>query len=145
MPSGLFAFAAACVFVGAALYINVVEQPARLALSDRAMLREWALSNRRGFVLLSALAIVSAILAYLHFGATSDVRFMIGGTVMLLSWPYFYFVVLPVNIWLAAVPPDAAGSTSRAVMRDWGLAEWGLTAIGFAACWLFAWGLLWPA
>jgi hypothetical protein len=40
MQLGLFAFAAACAFVGAALYINVVEQPARLMLNARAMVRE---------------------------------------------------------------------------------------------------------
>jgi len=57
---GLFAFAAASIFVGAALYINLVEQPARLALDPRSMLREWVPSNRRGFVLLSVLAIISA-------------------------------------------------------------------------------------
>jgi hypothetical protein len=51
MRPGLFAFAAASAFLGAALYINLVEQPARLALDARSMVREWAPSNRRGFVM----------------------------------------------------------------------------------------------
>jgi hypothetical protein len=41
MRPGLFAFAVASSFLGAALYINVVEQPARLVLDTRAMIREW--------------------------------------------------------------------------------------------------------
>lgn len=37
----------ASLFSGAAIYINAVEQPARLALSDRAALVEWKQSYRR--------------------------------------------------------------------------------------------------
>jgi hypothetical protein len=145
MQSGLFAFAAASAFLGAALYINFVEQPARLALGAAAMVREWAPSNRRGFVLLSSLATISAILAYVDFARTGDVRWLIGGAVILASLPYVYFVIVPVNIWLCALPPAAARSTARELMRDWGLLEWGQTAIGLAACLMLGWALALPA
>ena len=65
MRPGLYAFAVAASFLGAAIYIGVVEQPARLALSGRAMIQEWKLSNRRGTLTLSAFAVISAILAYI--------------------------------------------------------------------------------
>src|SRR6267154_1053016 len=86
MRPGLLAFAAASAFVGAALYINLVEQPARLALDARSMVREWAPSNRRGFVMLASLAVISAISAYVDFTCTGDVRWLISGTVILASW-----------------------------------------------------------
>ena len=79
MQSGLLAFAAASAFLGAVLYINIVEQPARLGLGPRAMVREWTPSNRRGFIMLAALAIISAILAYVDYWGTGDVRWIIGG------------------------------------------------------------------
>jgi hypothetical protein len=145
MRPGLFAFAAAAAFLGAALYINFVEQPARLRLGAGSMVREWAPSNRRGFVMLSSLAMVSAIAAYVDFARTGDERWIIGGTVILASWPYVYFVVVPVNIWLCAIPAAAARSATRELMRDWGLLEWGQTAIGFGACCVFAWALALPA
>jgi hypothetical protein len=50
-----------------------------------------------------------------------------------------------VNIWLYVLPPSAARSAVRELMRDWGLLEWGQTAIGLAACCLFAWALMVPA
>jgi hypothetical protein len=145
MWPGLFAFSVASAFVGATLYINFVEQPARLMLDPRSMVREWAPSNRRGFVMLSSLAVISAILAYIGFARTGDVRWIIGGTVILASWPYAYFVIVPVNIWLCAIPPEAARSAARDLMRDWGLLEWGQTAIGLGAYCVFAWSLVLPA
>ena len=145
MRPGLFAFSVASLFLGAALYINVVEQPARLALDARSMVREWVPSNRRAFVMLSSLAIISAILAYIDFARTGDVRWIIGGTVILANLPYAHYVIVPVNIWLCAIPPDAARSAARDLMRDWGLLEWGQAAIGLGAYCVFAWALALPA
>ena len=144
MRPGLFAFAAASAFFGAALYINIVEQPARLALDASSMVREWIPSNRRGFVMLSSFAIISAILAYVDYARTGDLRWTIGGLVIIASWPYAYFVMIPANIWLYAIPPDASPSATRELMRDWGLLEWGQTAIGLGACCVFGWALGWP-
>jgi hypothetical protein len=145
MRPGLYAFAVAASFVGAAIYVGVVEQPARLTLSTGAMIQEWAPSNRRGTLLLSVLAVVSAILAYIQFRADADVRWVVGGITILASWPYAYFVMMPVNVWLCAISPGRAVSPARKLMRDWGLLEWGHALIGFAATCVFAWALEMPA
>lgn len=145
MWPGLYAFAVASGFLGATVYIGLVEQPARLALRGSAMLQEWMLSNRRGTVMLSIVAVVSAILAYIQYGLAGDTRWMIGGTIIAASWPYAYFVITPVNVWLYAIPPERPISPTRRLMRDWGLLEWGHVLIGVAAAGLFAWALEWPA
>ena len=144
MPLHLFDFATACAFVGAALYVNVVEQPARLALDARSIVREWVPSNRRGFVMLAVLAIVSAFSGYADYIRTGDVRWLIGGTIILASWPYAYFVMTPVNILLYAARREAPATAIRELMRDWGLLEWGQTAIGLAAAFTFAWPIVLP-
>ncbi len=145
MRPGLIAFALACAFVGAALYINTVEQPARLGLQPRAMVKEWTPSNRRGFVMTSALALIASLLAYVDFARSGDVRLLIGGTVILASWPYAFFVIVPVNVWLYTLPPERARSDVRHLMREWGLLEWGQTAIGLIACWFLGWVVIQPA
>ena len=108
------------------------------------MLREWKWSNRRGTLVLSVFAVVSAILAYIQFKTNGDVRWLIGGIIILASWPYAYFVMMPVNIWLFVSPPGTAVSPLRKLMQDWGLLEWGHVLIGFAAACVFAWALELP-
>ncbi len=144
MPSQLLAFAAACAFVGAALYINLVEQPARLALDANAILREWAPSSRRGSILMSILAIISALSGYAHDLGTGDVRWLIGGTIMLASLAASYFGMTPLNILLYVTRREAPASAIRDLVREWGLLEWGQTIIGVGACCSFGWALLTP-
>jgi hypothetical protein len=145
MPLDLIAFAAACAFIGAALYVNVVEQPARLSLEPRAMVREWIASNRRGFILMAVLAVISALSGYAsYFRSGGDVRWLIGATIILASWPYAYYVMTPVNILLHVVRRSAPPSPTRKLIRDWGLLEWGQTAIGIAAACMLAWPIVLP-
>jgi hypothetical protein len=145
MQLAILTFAATCAYVGAGLYMNIVEQPARLQLNAQAMVHEWEPSNRRGFVLQSALAIASAIVAYAYYARTGDARWIIGGTIMLASLPYAYFVIMPVNIWLYALEEGAPPSALQEAMRNWGFLEWGHTLIGIAAAVILAWALVMPA
>ena len=148
MRPDLHAFAAAASFLGATIYVALVEQPARLRLGSPAMIQEWRLSNRRGTLLLSVLAVVSASLAYIQFRNNGDVRWIIGGLTILASWSYAYFVMVPVNVWLANVPSERTLSPVRRLtrewMRDWGLLEWGHVLLGLGATGKFAWALVQP-
>ena len=43
---------------------------------------------------------ISSLSGYAQYVRTGDVLWLIGGTIILASWPYAYFVVTPVNILL---------------------------------------------
>jgi hypothetical protein len=144
MRPGLFAFTVACAFSGAALYINIVEVPARLALDARSMIKEWIPSNRRGFLMLALLAIVSGVLGYAEYARSGDVRWVIGGAIIVSSLAYGYFVITPVNVLLYGARRTAPLSATREFMRDWGLLEWGQTAIGLGASCMLGWPLAVP-
>ncbi len=138
MLSGLLALGFASGFAGASLYVTLVEQPARLALDNSSMMREWAPSDRRGFALLGGLALLAAISGLAAFGQGGDIRWLVGALIALASWPYTYFVIVPLNNRLLSAPGDA---NSREIVTIWGQLEWGLFALGLISAAVFAWTL----
>ena len=138
MLSGLLALGFASGFAGASLYVTLVEQPARLSLDDSSMMREWAPSYRRGFALLGGLALLAAISGLAAFGQGGDIRWLVGALIALASWPYTYFVIVPLNNRLLSAPGDA---DSREIVTIWGQLEWGPFALGLVSASVFAWTL----
>jgi uncharacterized membrane protein len=140
MLIGTLALAFAAAFTGATLYINLVEQPARLALDDNGLLSEWRPSDRRGFALLQTLALIAAVLGLASYFESQDVRWLIGAIIIVASWPYTYFAMVPMNNRILAVSASEPGA-ARELVRTWGLLEYGQSAIGLVACGAFAWAL----
>jgi hypothetical protein len=135
-----FALVFAAAFAGAAFYVNWVEQPARLALDEEALLKEWGPSDSRGVALLAALAVIAAISGFVSYFESQDVRWAVGALIIIASWPYTYFVMEPLNNQILSLRGrDVAAA--RALVRQWGVVESGLTAIGVAAVIIFLWAL----
>ena len=78
MISGLLALTAAALFTGAALYINMAEQPARLTLDDRALLTEWKPSYKRGAAMQAPLALAGFVLGLIAWWQAPHAGFLVG-------------------------------------------------------------------
>src|SRR6476659_6090803 len=105
MIFGLLALIAAAIFGGVALYVNIVEQPARLSLDDRALLAEWKPSYKRAAALQAPLALIG---------------FLIGSIAIIAPWPWTLIAIKPTNDTLMATHPDQAGPQTRSLIVRWG-------------------------
>lgn len=65
MLAGLMTLTFALLFAGAALYINLSEQPARLGLDDRSMLAEWKPAYKRGTKMQAPIAVLGFLFGIL--------------------------------------------------------------------------------
>ena len=136
---GLLALTAAAIFSGAALYVNVAEQPARLLLEDRALLTEWKPSYKRGAAMQAPLALVGFVLGLIAWRQTGHTGFLIGGIAIVAPWPWTLLGIKPVNDKLLAISPEHAGPPARALVRKWGMLHSVRTALGALATLAFLW------
>lgn len=106
MMSGLLALTASAVFTGAAFYVNVAEQPARLSLDDRALLTEWKPSYKRGAAMQAPLALVGFVLGLMAWWQAAHAGFLVGAIAMIAPWPWTLLGIKPVNDALLATELD---------------------------------------
>jgi hypothetical protein len=135
MMFGLLGLVAAAAFTGAALYVNVVEQPARLALSEASALAQFRPADRRGFAMQAVLVVAGFVCGAAAFLTAGDWHFLAGGVLMLANWPYTFIGIAPTEQRLMAARAD--DPDCRRLLSNWGQLHMVRTGLGMLATFIF--------
>jgi hypothetical protein len=141
MLLALFGLVVSALFAGAALYVNVVEQPARLQLTPGELLREWKPAYRNGTRMQAPLAGLGFLLGAAAWWQTGIVAFLFAGLALLGNVPWTFLVIYPTNNKLEATPEARADENTRALVIRWGRLHAVRTGLGFVAIAAFLVGL----
>jgi hypothetical protein len=142
MIFGLLALICGAIFTGAALYVNVAEQPARLLLDDRALLTEWKPAYKRGAAMQAPLALLGCLVGLMAWWQTSHAAFLVGAIAMIAPWPWTLIGIKPTNDALLATEFDRVGPQTRALVVKWGALHGVRTALGALATLAFLWACM---
>jgi hypothetical protein len=141
MMSGLVALTVAAIFTGAAVYVNVAEQPARLSsLDDRALLAEWKPSYKRGAAMQASLALIGCVFGLAAWWQTPHTGFLAGAAAIVAPWPWTLLAIKPTNDALLAT--DQAGPRTRALIEKWGMLHAVRTTLGALATLAYLWACM---
>jgi uncharacterized membrane protein len=108
------------LFAGAAVYINLVEHPARMQAGIRLALTEFAPSYHRATVTQVSLASTGFLSAMVAWRFRSDSRWLIGGGLLGSVIPFTVIAIQPTNKQL--LDPDTANDLALAEKQ---LTRWG--------------------
>jgi len=108
------------LFTGAAIYINLVEHPARMGCGTELAATEWAPSYKRAVAMQVPLAVVSAVAGIASWLMTGGIMWLIGAILIFAVIPFTLIVIMPTNKLLLNPGRDRASAETRALLEKWG-------------------------
>ena len=138
---GVVAALACTLFAGAAVYVNLVEHPARLSCGIEIAATQWAPSYKRGTVMqvsLAVLATLGGISRWLQGGGSI---WLWGAVCILAVIPFTVIVILPTNNKLLEPGRDLRSEETRSLLEAWGRLHAVRSVLSLVASLLFLVGL----
>jgi len=108
------------LFAGAAIYISLVEHPARLQCGTELAVTEFGPSYRRAALMQASLAAVGLVCAIGAWLAGAGVWWLIGGILLGSVIPFTLVVIMPTNTQLLAPTLDKGSAQARELLSHWG-------------------------
>ncbi len=115
----LIAALCAGLFTGAAIYVNLVEHPARLETGPGPALRQWRPSYRRGTMMQAGLAAVGFLAALGAWLQGRGIPALVGGLLLGFVVPFTLIVIFPTNKQLSDSGLDEASPKAAALLVKW--------------------------
>ena len=108
------------MFFGAASYINLVEQPARISCGVPLAVAEWRPSYKRATLMQVPLAVIGSLAALVSWRIDGDLAWLVGGLLLLLNIPFTLVVMWPTNKRLESQELDLRSEEADRLLRRWG-------------------------
>lgn len=129
---------ASTVFAGAAVYINLVEHPARMGCSTELAATQWAPSYKRATWMQAPLAIVGSAAGAAAWWLGAGVPWLIAAVLIFAVVPFTLVVIGPrVNEPLLAPGRDLRSADTRDLLVRWGRLHAVRSALAVAASVIF--------
>jgi hypothetical protein len=137
-------FAAFCssVFAGAAVYINVVEHPARMACGTVTAATEFAPSYKRAAIMQASLAALSFIASVLAWLAGAGGWWLTGGIMQGSVIPFTLLFIMPTNNELLDPSLDKGSARANQLLLRWGHLHAVRSVLGTTALLIFLFRLI---
>ncbi|MGH9161229.1 MAG: DUF1772 domain-containing protein [Vicinamibacteraceae bacterium] len=108
------------VFAGAAIYITLVEHPARLAAGTAAAIAEFRPSYRRAAPLQASLAAIGSLAAIVAWWQGYGSALLVAGLLQGSVIPFTLLVIYPTNGRLLDPALDGSSPEAAVLLRRWG-------------------------
>lgn len=108
------------LFAGAAIYINLVEHPARMECGADLAIREFAPSYRRATVMQVSLAGIGFLMATAAWLTSGSFWWLVGGTILIAVIPFTLLVIFPTNKKLLDPSLDKSSALASELLIRWG-------------------------
>jgi uncharacterized membrane protein len=130
----LLATLCAGLFAGAAIYITLVEHPARMECGTELAATEFGPSYRRAALMQASLAAVGLVAAIVAWVQGRGLVVLIGGLLLGAVIPFTLVVILPTNKRLLDPGLDRSSAEAAALLARWGrlhAVRGGVSAVAF--------------
>ena len=108
------------LFAGAAIYVSLVEHPARLECGPALAIAEFAPSYRRGAVMQASLSVGGCLAAVAGWTQGSATSVLIAGLLLGSAVPFTLIAILPTNKRLLDAGLDRGSPAAAALLARWG-------------------------
>jgi uncharacterized membrane protein len=131
------------LFCGAAIYINLVEHPARMSCGTVLAVTEFAPSYKRATVMQVLLAVISFLSSLIAWFIHSNIYWLIGSILIIIVIPFTLIFILPVNKKLLDSSLDKNSEYAKQLLNRWGRLHAARSVLSLISFILFLYALIW--
>jgi len=125
------------LFSGAAVYITLVEHPARMECGTMIAATEFTPSYKRATIMQLALALVATFASILSWVFGGGVLWLLGTALIVAVIPFTFALIMPINKVLLDPKIDRGSDSTHHLLVEWGRLHAVRTALSLAASVVF--------